>query len=411
MINLSSFLTVYYFSFSKLKYYIFSVLLCLKLKYKQLFLYQSGSLFEINLQLFDAEDEGRTEPATDRRRREEREKGNVARSPELPASFVLIGAVIILYFMGSYFYENIFIIVKKYFVGLHQKTDLTEANVKIVFFTFLQDCFILLSPILFIVFFFAIIGNLLQVGLLFAPKAIGVDFKKIIPNFKKVLPSRETLFNLFKSIFKLIVITIVSYFVIRQDFVDLLMSGDFTILQAMKVIVYSSFKIFFIIGLLLLVISIADYFYQRYEYEESLKMTPQDTKREAKEQEGDKNLLSRRRQISKDIVSKQKMLKKVPEADVVITNPTHFAVALSYEPGFHNAPEVVAKGVDDFALYIIRIAKSNGIQTVEDRPLARSLYDSVKVGEQIPAEFYGAVSIILRSIDSFNQKLAQRGMY
>ncbi|EMO41276.1 flagellar biosynthesis protein FlhB [Leptospira noguchii serovar Autumnalis str. ZUN142] len=359
--------------------------------------------FKIDLQLFAAEDEGRTEPGSERRRREEREKGNVPKSPELPAAVVLLAGVILVYLMGEYFFMRTYYILRKYIHGVGLRTDISSESVTELLKNASTDLFTLLWPLLGITLVGAIIGNVAQVGFIFTPRALSFNFSRIRPNFKKVLPTRQTLFNLGKSLAKVGLIAWVSYIIISKDFFPILLSGEMGLEQAVALVMNSSFKIFLIVGIILLAISIVDYLYQRYEYEESLKMTPSEAKREAKESDGDRSLQARRRQLARDMMNKRKMLAKVPEADVVITNPTHFAVALEYKPGIHKAPIVIAKGVDDFALLIIRIARENGVPTVEDRIQARGLYEEVELGAEVPQQFYRAIAAILSRLESFRR--------
>ncbi|EQA70820.1 EscU/YscU/HrcU family type III secretion system export apparatus switch protein [Leptospira noguchii] len=359
--------------------------------------------FKIDLQLFAAEDEGRTEPGSERRRREEREKGNVPKSPELPAAVVLLAGVILVYLMGEYFFMRTYYILRKYIHGVGLRTDISSESVTELLKNASTDLFTLLWPLLGITLVGAIIGNVAQVGFIFTPRALSFNFSRIRPNFKKVLPTRQTLFNLGKSLAKVGLIAWVSYIIISKDFFPILLSGEMGLEQAVALVMNSSFKIFLIVGIILLAISIVDYLYQRYEYEESLKMTPSEAKREAKESDGDRSLQARRRQLARDMMNKRKMLAKVPEADVVITNPTHFAVALEYKPGIHKAPIVIAKGVDDFALLIIRIARENGVPTVEDRIQARGLYEEVELGAEVPQQFYRAIATILSRLESFRR--------
>lgn len=359
--------------------------------------------FKIDLQLFAAEDEGRTEPGSERRRREERDKGNVPKSPELPAAVVLLAGVILVYLMGEYFFMRTFYILRKYIHGVGLRTDISSESVTELLKNASTDLFTLLWPLLGITVVGAVIGNVVQVGFIFTPRALSFNFSRIRPNFKKVLPTRQTLFNLGKSLAKVGLIGWVSYIIISKDFFPILLSGEMGLEQAVALVMSSSFKIFLVVGIILLAISVVDYLYQRYEYEESLKMTPSEAKREAKESDGDRSLQARRRQLARDMMNKRKMLAKVPEADVVITNPTHFAVALEYKPGIHKAPIVIAKGVDDFALLIIRIARENGVPTVEDRLQARGLYEEVELGAEVPQQFYRAIAAILSRLESFRK--------
>ncbi|WP_246028271.1 flagellar biosynthesis protein FlhB [Leptospira fletcheri] len=359
--------------------------------------------FKIDLQLFAAEDEGRTQPGSERRRREEREKGNVPKSAEVPSAIVLLAGVVLMYLMGEYFFMKSYYLLRKYFFGIRSADSVSQEAVSSLMNNALWDITQLLLPLMGITVIAAIVGNVLQVGFLFAPRALAFNFSRIRPNFRRILPNRQTLFNLGKSLAKVAIIGWVSYFVIEKDFFRILMLGDMGLEESVTLITFTAFKIFVVVGILLLAISVGDYFFQRYEYEESLKMTPSEAKREMKEQDGDPSLQARRRQMARDTIKKSRMLTEVPKADVVITNPTHFAVALEYKPGVHKAPVVIAKGVDDFALRIIRVARSNEVPTVEDRPMARMLYDEVEIGQEVPARFYTALSVIFTKLESFRK--------
>lgn len=357
--------------------------------------------FIFDLQLHAAEDEGRTEPAGERRRREEREKGNVPKSQELSSAIVLIASSIILFLLGEYTIRHSAKIMRKYFLSfIGRESTFQSEELLVLIKDASYDIFLLLAPLLGITFLFGIIGNVLQVGLLFAPRAAEFRLERLRPNFKRILPTRQTLFNLIKSILKVVLIGWISYFIVAQDFLRILLTGDMGLLQALSLISFTGFKIFIIIGLLLLVIAIADYYYQKYEYEENLKQTPSEAKREIKEEYGDVALMARRRQIMRDIIQSN-MLKSVPQADVVVTNPIHFAVALQFRPGIDMAPRVIAKGQDYLALKIKEIANKNNIPIVEDRLLAQQLYKLVEVGEEIPRNLYLAVSVVFRNLEKF----------
>ncbi|MCC6275491.1 MAG: flagellar type III secretion system protein FlhB [Leptospiraceae bacterium] len=366
---------------------------------------QLDSKYWIRLQLFAAEDEGRTEEASERTRREEREKGNVPKSNEVPSVLAMVAGIVLIFFLSKYLFFRTSLMIKKYFNGIALNSEFNAEALMALSRSVAMEIVYLLLPILGITFTAAIVGNIVQVGFLFSPRALRFDFSRISPNFKKVLPTRQTLFNLAKSILKVALIGWVSYIIISSDFLPVLMSGDMGVLQSTGMIAYSSLKIFLVSGIILLVISIGDFFYQKFEFEESLKMTPSEAKREMKEQEGDKAILQRRRQMAREFI-RRGMLQKVKTADVVITNPTHFAVALTYDQSVHYAPIVVAKGMDDIALLIRRIARENNIPIVENRVQARLLYDEVDLDQPIPEKFFQAVSVILSKLDKYKRPAA-----
>ncbi|MCB1189794.1 MAG: flagellar type III secretion system protein FlhB [Leptospiraceae bacterium] len=360
----------------------------------------------IDLQFFAAaEDEGRTEEPSERRRREEKEKGNLPKSPELPSALVIMAGMLTVYLMGNYLFVQTVVIIKKYFNNVGNRTTFETEGMTELLQSTMGDVFSLLLPILIVTFITAIAGSVVQVGFVFTPKALGFKFNKLIPNFKRVLPTRQTMFNLAKTLAKVAVVGWISYIIISMDFLSLILAGQMGMKGALKVLANSALKIFLVVGVVLFAISILDYYYQKYEHEQSLKVTPFEARQEMKESEGDKALLNRRRQMVRDFI-RRGMLQKVPTADVVVVNPTHFSVALQYDPAVHDAPIVVAKGMDEFALIIRRLAKKHNIPIVEDRVTARLLYDEGEIDKPIPVKFYRAISIIVAKLDKFRKRIA-----
>jgi flagellar biosynthetic protein FlhB len=199
--------------------------------------------------------------------------------------------------------------------------------------------------------------------------------------------------NLFKSIFKVLVIGFVSYLIISADFDDLMKTPDISIQLAVKIVMFAALKIVLWSSVFLLILSIPDYFFQKQEFIESLKMKKQEVKEELKETMGDPHVRARMREMQRELVMRN-MISEVPKADVIVTNPTHYAVALKYDTQIMDAPSVVAKGVDSMALRIREIAKQNSIEMIENRPLARELYNRLEVGDIIPEDLFKAVSFV-----------------
>jgi flagellar biosynthetic protein FlhB len=362
-------------------------------------LFPEGHVFQH--QLFAAEDEGRTEPPSERRRREERSQGNVPKSQELSSTIVMLGAVVVLYFFGNKIFMNSGMMIRKYFMLSLGQENFEMESLRILLKQATYDALYLLMPILAICFVLAILGNIVQFGFLFSPEALGFKWNRIVPNFKRVLPNRQTLFTLGKSVIKIIIIGIISYLIISSDYKKLLMTNDMGLEQSLSYVTYTGFKLFLSISILLLAIGLVDFFYQRFEYEENLKQTPSEAKQELKEEVGNPELTRRRRQMVRDIANRG-MLKKVPEADVVITNPTHFAIALQYRFGVDIAPVILAKGEGELALMIKRIAKNSNVPMVENRPLAQLLYKEGEIGQVIPYKLFEAVANILRTLEKYN---------
>jgi flagellar biosynthetic protein FlhB len=256
----------------------------------------------------------------------------------------------------------------------------------------------ILLPILLAVVVFSVSANVLQGGLAFSAQSLGFHFEKLNPkNGLSRVFSKNGLVELLKSLVLLSAVSIISYQVISQY---LPLYPRLVLMDVRKLFhwtAYISFEIFLRVAILLIILAIADYCFQRYRFTEQLKMTKQEIREELKETEGDPTTKGRIRRVQREMARKR-MMSEVPNADVVITNPTHYAVALSYKMDAMAAPMVVAKGVGFLALKIRELAQEHGIPQVENKPLAQTLYKSVEIGQYIPANLYKAVAEILAYI-------------
>jgi flagellar biosynthetic protein FlhB len=347
-----------------------------------------------DLQLFAAEDEGRTEEPTEKKIREAREKGQVAKTQELSQSLVVISGFLIVFFLGKWIYNELAKLITFYLsnfssFSLTKKTLFKEGS------RIFEVHAKVLLPIFVTVFIAAFIAEIVQVGFKISSHPLKLDFSKIKLNpsemLKKILFSKQVAMNLFKSIFKILVVGVCSYIIISNDFHKVLRTPDVSVAAAFTDILYIALKILIWAAVLLLILAIPDYIFQRKELMESLKMSKQEMKDELKESNGDPHMKSRLREMQRELLTRN-MIREVPKADVIITNPTHFAVALKYSRDVADAPVVIAKGVDSIALKIREIAKNNGIMRVENRPLAQELYYNVDIGDIIPEELFKAVS-------------------
>jgi flagellar biosynthetic protein FlhB len=210
---------------------------------------------------------------------------------------------------------------------------------------------------------------------------------------RKVFFSKQVAMNLFKSMFKVIVIGFVAYLIIASDYDEILKTPDVSIAMALRITGTMALKIILWAAAIILVLSIPDYIFQKREFIDSLKMTKQELKEEMKETAGDPYIRARLREMQRENVLKN-MIREVPKADVVVTNPTHFAVALKYDNNIMDAPMVIAKGVDSMALRIRQVARDNDVMLVENRPLAQELYRRLEVGDVIPEDLFYAVTMI-----------------
>ncbi|MBN2546212.1 MAG: EscU/YscU/HrcU family type III secretion system export apparatus switch protein [Spirochaetes bacterium] len=350
--------------------------------------------FYFDLQRFaSAESEGRTEKATEHKKRKAREEGRVALSKEVPAALITLFCFILIYFMAGYFFDtlkNLFIYVFENIANL----DLNDKKLifDLVIFPFLK----IFLPVSLMAYLIAGLSNYLQIGLKFTFKAIKPDFKKVSPNIFKFLKNHvfsvTAFFNLIKSIVKIAIIVTVSYMSIKGN-LDEIKKIIFieNIFYSFTIICKIAFSIIFKSTIILLIFSIADILFVKWHFEQSLKMKKEEIKEEYKELYGDPNVKMRLRRMYQTFLSQKRMLEEVPKADVVITNPIHYAVALHYDKYTDEAPRVRAKGKDNFALKIKKAAIDNEVFVYENPPLARALYNEVEVNDIIPRPMYGLV--------------------
>jgi flagellar biosynthesis protein FlhB len=341
--------------------------------------------------------DNKSERPTRRRLEKAREKGQVARSKEVPSAAVLFGGLLVLVFSGQAVLRTLEYEMRHAF-DLRIPSDLSIRYLSHLFSSMGFRVATVLFPILLSVLVFSITANMLQGGLVFTTKPLGFHFEKLNPkNGLKRIFSKNGLVELAKSLILLVAVSFISYQVISKYFS---IYPRLVFMDVRKLFHWTaaiSYEVFVRVAILLIVIAIADYFFQKYRFTEQLKMTKQEVKEEFKETEGDPTTKGRIRRIQREM-SRKRMMSDVPNADVVITNPTHYAVALSYKIDSMEAPKVIAKGVGFLALKIRELAQEHGIPLVENKPLAQTLYKSVEIGDYIPASLYKAVAEILAYI-------------
>ncbi|WNR46660.1 flagellar biosynthesis protein FlhB [Paenibacillus roseipurpureus] len=347
--------------------------------------------FQLDLQWFAGE---KTEPATAKKRQDARKKGQVAKSMDLPAAFILLFSFVAFLMFGSYMKGKIIHIFRN--VYENQLTmDITKGNVQVLFMDLVQQGIMIMAPIFLLVVLIAFIGNYAQIGFMFIGDPLKMKFDKINPisGFKRIF-SMRTVMDFLKSTMKMLIIGYVVYTTLIGEKAQLLGLGHTPIENTFSFIASVTLKLGIKIGAILIVLAVADYIYQKYEYEKSLKMSKQDIKDEYKKSEGDPLIKGKIRAKQRQMAM-QRMMQEVPKADVIITNPTHFAVALQYDSKNMQAPTVIAKGADYVALKIKEVAKEHGVITMENKPLARAIFAQVEIGDSIPADLFQAVAEVL----------------
>ncbi len=348
------------------------------------------------------QDGERTEEATPKRKQKAIEEGNVAKSREFATSVIFITSIIFLYYYVPVLMHGLEKIMVNFFNLLSFK--LTSKSVYLTFIQIVNEIGKLLMPFFAILLAASIFANVLQTGFIFTPKAIEPKLSKINPisGFARIF-SKKSLVELIKSIIKIFVVGFIAWSVI-DDKVDVITS--LTTSDPKTIVIYLGkliFEISFKVAILLVIVALADFLFQKWQWTQELKMTKQEVKEEFKQMEGDPLIKRRIRNLQIEM-ARQRMMSEIPESDVVITNPTHYAVAIKYEMGKDVAPKVVAKGQRLVALKIKELAKEHNVIVHEDPPLARTLYSSVDIGENIPENLYKAVAEILAFVYKIRNK-------
>lgn len=339
-------------------------------------------------------DPSKTESATPKRRSEERDKGNVPKSRELPAVAVMMGVFGVLYFTSGHMMGGLTGLFRDFLTVSAARINTVDGV-----HTLLTDLFMrsggLLLPTFAGTVFFAAAANVAQTGFLFTTEPLRPNFGKLNPvSGVQKLFSLQSLVELAKSIIKFALIGFVAWRVIRREIPFLPEIIEKTPEEIIFYFLRIGSSILLQCCLLLLLLAAGDYAFQWWSYEKSLRMTKEEVKEEYRQQEGDQAVKARIRSIQRE-KARRRIIQEVPKADVVITNPTHFAVALRYERGSADAPRVLVKGADLMALRIREIATESGVPIVERPPLARALYNEVEEGHEIPYELFQAVAEVL----------------
>lgn len=396
---------------------IFNFILEFLIKYKaklyRKYLHLMGKGFVLTL-FASPEDEGRTELPTERKKRRAREEeGRVVNSVEINQTLVLAVTIGLISILAGYLTHTI----GQFFMEIINKISDADntMNINALPDIFLNIIFLITKTAGIILFVALIVGvgvNLAQTRFLFTTKKLKPNFKRIAPtwsNFKeRVFISSQNVMNLAKILFKMLVIAFLTFTTINGKRSELFNMINMELSQAMNVFFFIVLEMLAKVIIFLMIVSVFDYFFQRRQHIKSLKMTKHEMKEEFKEMEGDPLVKSQLQEMARKIVNRT-MLKAVPEADVIITNPTHFAIALKYNNGDY-APIVTAKGADNIALRIKEIAKENEIEIVENKPLARELFYNVDIGKYIPEKLFHVVSTILTNVYKIRDEKMSRAM-
>jgi len=338
--------------------------------------------------------EEKSERATEKRRSEAREKGQVAKSQEVVSVSVLLVSLLAFYYTGMLIIEEIYALMRGFF-GKMANTDLTAGGISILSRIVAISFFKLLGPFLMFLLMGSVAANVLQTGFFLTSEPLKPDFNKLNPlsGFKKIFFSKRTIGEVVKGILKIAFISYIVYGVIEREMSFIPPLTNLNPQQIFMYIAGVSGNILYRVSIALIFLAIFDFAFQKYQFEESIKMTKQEIKEETKQTEGDPHVKSRIRTVQRQM-ARRRMMAEVSKADVIITNPTHIAVALEYKAGME-APKLLAKGERLVAERIKGKAKEHGIPIVEDKPLARAIYKDVEIGDVVPPSFYRAIAEVL----------------
>jgi len=363
---------------------------------------------DFDLQLFASpEDEGRTEEPTRRKLERARRRGHVARTVELSPTIITLATCILLLFIGLWIFSSLWQFLYSSIILIDK--DLTATKLHSIFIRMGMDYLKIVTPIMACALFASLFSEFLQVGLFFSYEALQFDLSKVGLNLSKIwerlIPSVKILIEYAKAIFKIVVITYFAFDVITSHYERIISTMSDELISSFFLTAKMSFEIMIKSAVFLAIMSVLDYLYQRYEYKRSLKMTRYELKDEWKQMEGDPLMRARIRERQRQMAARR-MMAEVEKADVVITNPTHIAVAILYDRSFMSAPMVVAKGESFIAEKIVAIAREHNVPIVSNKPLAEALYKAIKVGEEISIEFYQAVAEVLAFVWKLKKKAA-----
>lgn len=360
----------------------------------------SPSPFVFDLQLFAGD---KTEEPTAKKRSDAAKKGQVGRSQELNTAFVLLVGFFVLKLLWNDIYGHIAQYTTYILTNVNQSFDeeyITQLFIGLVIIL-VQTAF----PIMIAIMLIGLLINFFQVGLLFSTEKVEPKLENLNPiNGMGRIFSKRSLVEMVKSILKILVIGGFLYLVLKDEILTIPHFIYYDLGTSLEVASGIIFTMAFKIIGVILVIAIFDYGYQKWQTTQDLKMTKQEVKDEMKQTEGDPQIKGKIRQKQRQMAM-ARMMQEVPKADVIVTNPTHFAVALKYEKGMA-APIVIAKGQDLVAQKIKQVAREAGVTLVENRPLARALYASTEVGQAIPQELYQSVAEVLAYVYRLKRRRA-----
>jgi flagellar biosynthetic protein FlhB len=348
-------------------------------------------------------DQERTEQASPKRREEARNKGQVAKSPEVASAAILLACTIFFYFGSGGMVERLMDLTS-WTLRQSGTTVVSLNTINALIWGWTWKLFLVMAPLLLTVVIAGLLANYIQIGFIFSTETLAPKFEKIDPikGFQRLFALRS-LVELVKSLLKMAIVTVVVWFTLKDELQNMIPLMDESLGAILLYTGRISFKILITTCWILIVLAILDYIYQRWEFEKGIRMSHQEVKDEYKQTEGNPVIKSRIRRIQRE-AARKRMMANVPKADVVITNPTHLAVAIRYDPEKMYAPTVVAKGAGFVAERIREIAAAHGVPVIENKPVAQLLYKTIDVDQAIPEDLYRAVAEILAYVYGLKER-------
>jgi len=354
----------------------------------------------LDIQFFAGE---KTEKATPRKREDTRKKGQVAKSADVTSGLMLLAMFLVLLAFGPMLGKRFVDLLTNGLSPQAVLVSVEEGKIEEVMIEMMIEMGILVSPFFLTALLVGVLGNFIQIGVLLSGEAIQPKLDRINPlqGIKRIV-SMKALVEFLKSVFKLLVIGATSGIILWNNKVEISRLTTEPIGEALAIIGQLTFQLGLSVSIALLMLAVFDFAYQRFDFEKSIRMSKQDLKDEHKNTEGDPQIKGKIKQQQREMAMRR-MMQEIPNADVVITNPTHYAVAIKYDDGKHAAPVVMAKGVDAVAFRVREKATESGVPLVENRPLARALYAQVEIGMAVEEEFYQALAETLAFVYQMKQ--------
>ncbi|NCN95134.1 MAG: flagellar biosynthesis protein FlhB [Bdellovibrionales bacterium] len=353
----------------------------------------------------DSDSGEKTEEPTQQRREDFRKRGQVAQTKELSAVFVLFASLLLIWLLGRFFLSEIFelfqVVLGEGVAEAHSSADFGPLSILA-----LKKMFVLTAPVGGILWLISFASTAVQIGFLYNEEALQFKVERMDPiqGLKRIF-SMKSLMEGIKAIFKLSVILGIAYFVLKDKAFELPFLMNYSISQIFVYLGDLLLRLLGAVGSFMVVLAGVDYLFQRYELDKEMMMTKQEVKEEMKSREGDPLIKARIKRIQREM-STRRMMEDVPKADVIVTNPTHIAVALQYNEGLV-APKVIAKGAESVAEKIKALAREHKIPVVENKPLARAIFKTMKIGQVIPRELYTAVAEVLSYVYKLKNKVVR----